>query len=132
MKSGYILAICLLIFGALDFWVEYEFFRHTDNDDYAWIMYLNFIFIVPIIGMVMHKRWGLATFRFILWIWIIAAFWTGLIASNLAGADNLFEGMIGALKSHWLQFLLFFGLLFFSKTDKVKRDFGIVEKKDAQ
>lgn len=129
MKSGYILAICLTLLGALDFWVQYEFFRHTDNDEYSWIMYCDLIFILPVLGLLFHKRWGLGFFRIVLWLWIIAVFWAGLIASNLNGSDNLFEGMVGSLKSHWLQFLLFFGLLFYSKTDKVKRDFGIVEKK---
>jgi hypothetical protein len=129
MKSGYILAICLFILGSIDFWIEYEFFRHTDNDEYSWIIYCNAILIIPITGLLMHKRWGLGLFRFFIWLWIIAAFWTGLIIANTSGAPDLFAGMIGSLKSHWWQFILFFGLLYFSKTDKVKKDFGIVEKK---
>jgi hypothetical protein len=129
MKSGYILAISVFILGLLDFWVQYETFQHTDNDEYSWIMYSSLVLIIPMIGLLMHKRWGLIFLRIILWIWILAAFWMGLIAAELNGADGIAEGMIGALTSHWLQFLLFFGLLFYSRTDKVKADFGIVEKK---
>src|ERR1043166_7915978 len=110
MKSGYILAICLFILGVIDSWVQYEFFLHTDYDEYSWVMYCNAVFIIPIIGLLMHKRWGLTVFRFFIWLWIIAAFWTGLIAANVNGAPNLFAGMIGSLKSHAVQFVIFFGL----------------------
>jgi len=130
MRSGYILAICLTLFGAIDYWAEYQFFRHTDNDEYAWIMYLNFLFQPPVIGLCFHKRWARTTFRIILWVWTIAVFYTGIVASDLAGARDLFSGMIGSIKLHWFQFLLFGGAIFFSNSDKVKKDFGLLKEEN--
>lgn len=125
MRSGHILALCLFILGAFDAWSQYNVLQRSDEgSEYIYLVWIDALFILPIIGLALHKKWALATLKVILWIWISAAFLMGTIAVNLAGSPDMLTGMIGSLKMHWLQFLIFFALLYFISTDKVKRDFG--------
>ncbi|HTL80314.1 MAG TPA: hypothetical protein VL651_01345 [Bacteroidia bacterium] len=126
MRSGHIISIIVILFTALGTWGDYKLISRTDTPhQYIWTLWINAIMIIPLIGLMMHKNWGRITLKIILWLGLGAAFFLGLAVANAGSDKGVMTSAIASLRSHWLLFIVYGGLLFYMNTEKVKKDFGV-------